>query len=97
LLKKAERSDIHHSSIVNRQSSIVNRHSMKFHTSGAAGLKSGQFDRERNFGLVLQINVFILVLKSEYRIMNIECRISKEGILSILINLKDRAQRLYPS
>jgi hypothetical protein len=59
---------------------------MKFHTSAAAGLKSGQFNRERNFGLVLQINVFILVLKSEYRIMNIECRISKEGILSIFIS-----------
>ena len=47
--------------------------------STAAGLKSGQFNREKNFGLVLQIYVFILVLKSEYRI-------SKEGILSIFIN-----------
>jgi len=59
--------------------------------STASGLKSlpaleegGQFDRKRNFGLVLQINAFILVLKSENQIMNIECRISKEGILSIL-------------
>jgi len=69
-----------------RHPQFVICHSMKFHTSGAAGLKSGQFNRERNFGLVLQINVFILVLKSEYRIMNIECRKSKEGILSIFIN-----------
>jgi hypothetical protein len=52
--------------------------------SAATGGRNDQFNRERNFGLVLQINVFILVLKSEYRIMNIECRISKEGILSIL-------------
>jgi hypothetical protein len=52
--------------------------------SAAIGGRNDQFNRERNFGLVLQINVFILVLKSEYRIMNIECRISKEGILSIL-------------
>jgi hypothetical protein len=37
---------------------------------------------------VLQINAFILVLRSEYRIMNIECRILKEGILSIFINYK---------
>ena len=58
----------------------------KFHTSAAAGLNSGQFNRERNFGFVSQIDVFILVFKSEYRIMNIECRISKEGILSIFIN-----------
>jgi hypothetical protein len=35
--------------------------------SAAYGLKSGQSDRERNFGLVSQIDVFILVLKSEYR------------------------------
>ena len=33
--------------------------------SGAAGLKNGQSNRERNFGLVLQINVFILVLKRQ--------------------------------
>jgi len=37
-----------------------------------AGLKSGQSNLKRNFGLVLQINVFIFVLKSEYRILNIE-------------------------
>jgi len=36
-------------------------------------------------------------MKSEYRIMNIECRISKEGILSIFIKKKDRAQRFHPS
>jgi hypothetical protein len=59
---------------------------MKFHMSAAAGLKSDQFDRNINLGLVSQIDGFILVLKSEYRIMNIECRISKEGILSIFIN-----------
>ena len=29
--------------------------------------------------------------------MNIECRISKEGILSIFIKKKDRAQRFHPS
>ena len=52
----------------------------------AAGLKSGQSNQERNFGLVSQIDVFIFGLKSEYRILNIECRISKEGILSIFIN-----------
>jgi hypothetical protein len=44
-----------------------------------ADLKSGQLNQERNFGFVSQIDVFILVFKSEYRIMNIECRISKYG------------------
>jgi len=56
LVKRAERSDIHNSS-------IVIRHSMKFHTSGAAGLNSGQSDQKRNFE---KANI-------EYRIMNIEC------------------------
>jgi len=32
-----------------RQSSIFIRHSMKFHTSAASGLNSGQFNRKRNF------------------------------------------------
>jgi len=60
-----------------------------FHISAAAGLKSSQSNRERNFGLVLQINAFILVLKSEYRIMNIECRMSNiEGRHSIDFKLK---------
>jgi hypothetical protein len=45
LLKKTERSDIHHSS-------VVNRHSMKFHTSGASGLKIGQSNRERNYAIL---------------------------------------------
>jgi len=31
-----------------RQSSIIIRHSMKFHTSAASGLKNGQSDRKRN-------------------------------------------------
>ena len=34
-----------------RQSSIVIRHSMKFHTSAATGLKSGQSDQKRNIGV----------------------------------------------
>jgi hypothetical protein len=34
-----------------RQSSIMIRHSMKFHTSAAADLKSGQFNLKRNFVL----------------------------------------------
>jgi len=59
LLKIAERSDIHI-----RQSSIIIRNSMKFHTSGAAGQKNGQSDRKRNFE---KANI-------EYRIMNVECR-----------------------
>jgi hypothetical protein len=29
--------------------------------------------------------------------MNVECRISKEGILSIFMDLKDRAQRFHLS
>ena len=37
---------------------------LKFHTSGAAGQKNGQFNRERNSE---KANI-------EYRIMNIECR-----------------------
>jgi hypothetical protein len=44
---------------------------MKFHTSGAAGLKSGQFNRKRNSKNI------------EYRIN--EYRMSKKGILSILL------------
>jgi hypothetical protein len=36
---------------------------MKFHISAAAGLKSGQSDRKKNFE---KANI-------EYRIMNIEC------------------------
>jgi len=50
---------------------------MKFHISGAAGLKSGQFNRKRNSKNI------------EYRIMNIEFsrgeQVSKKGILSILL------------
>ena len=45
ILKKAERSDIHNSS-------IVNRHFMKFHTSDAFGLKIGQSDQKRNCALL---------------------------------------------
>jgi hypothetical protein len=47
-----------------RQSSIIIRHSMKFHMNAAAGLKSGQFNRERNLE---KANI-------EYRIMNVEYR-----------------------
>jgi hypothetical protein len=43
-VKRAERSDIHNSS-------IVNRHSMKFHTSAASDQKNGQSNQKRNFGL----------------------------------------------
>jgi len=47
--------------------------------ANAASRRSGQFNRKGNFGLVLQINVFTFVLKSEYRIdeyrmLNIEGR-----------------------
>jgi hypothetical protein len=35
-----------------RQSPIIIRHSMKFHTSAASGLKIGQSDRERNYAIL---------------------------------------------
>ncbi len=57
LLKRAERSDIHNSSIVNRQSSF---HEVSYEVSGvsaAAGLKSDQFNRKRNFGNVVSYKV----------------------------------------
>jgi hypothetical protein len=41
-----------HPQFVNRQSSIIIRHSLKFHTSGAAGLKSGQLNRKINYAIL---------------------------------------------
>jgi hypothetical protein len=55
------------------------RRNKKSEGSVAVSRRSGRFNRKGNFGLVLRINVFTFVLKSE-------CRISKEGIISIFIN-----------
>jgi hypothetical protein len=56
----------------------------QFHPSPAAGLKGGQFNRKRDFGLAK----FIKKANIEYRIMNIEPssgrQVSKECILTFL-------------
>ena len=54
-----------------------------FHTSGAAGLNSGQFNREKN---LKKANI-------EYRIMNIECRI-KEFYLFYLPEIAERSDSI---
>jgi hypothetical protein len=48
-------------------------------------------------GIVLKVSVFRVNETANRRISNIECRMSKEGILSILIALIERAKRFHPS
>ena len=82
---------------------------MKFHTSAASGLKSGQSDQKRNFYNVsyeiqlatdshrhTQTNWFVNFPPAGNCWIELWMR-PKEGILSIFINSKDRAQRFHPS
>jgi len=64
---------------------------LSFGFSPAAGLKGGQFDRKRNFGLAGSHTR----IKSEYRLSINEYRMSKDCILSILLKELSKAKLTF--